>query len=47
MKGHGIARKYVSGVTVLFNIVDNCEQCGQQNIVQSCFHQLLKQPDRF
>jgi hypothetical protein len=23
----------------LFNVVDNCEQCGQQNIVQSCFHQ--------
>jgi hypothetical protein len=33
-----------SGVTILFNIVDNCEQCGQQNIVQSYFHQLLKQP---
>jgi hypothetical protein len=28
-----------SGVTILFNLVDNCEQCGQQNIVQSCFHQ--------
>ena len=28
-----------SGVTTLFNIVDNSEQCGQQNIVQSCFHQ--------
>jgi hypothetical protein len=28
-----------SGVTILFNIVDNCEQCGQQNIAQSCFHQ--------
>jgi hypothetical protein len=28
-----------SGVTILFNIVDNCEQCGLQNIVQSCFHQ--------
>jgi hypothetical protein len=28
-----------SGVTILFNIVDNCEQCGQQSIVQSCFHQ--------
>jgi hypothetical protein len=28
-----------SGVAILFNIVDNCEQCGQQNIVQSCFHQ--------
>ena len=35
-----------SGVTISFNIVDNCEQCGQQNIVQSCFHQLLQQPDR-
>ena len=21
------------------NIVDNLEQCGQQNIVQCCFHQ--------
>jgi hypothetical protein len=28
-----------SGVTILFNIVDKCEQRGQQNIVQSCFHQ--------
>jgi hypothetical protein len=28
-----------SGVTTLFNIVDSYEQCGQQNIVQSCFHQ--------
>ena len=28
-----------SGVTMLKNIVDNCEQCGQQNIVQSCSHQ--------
>ena len=28
-----------SGVTILKNIVDNCEQCGQQNIVQSCSHQ--------
>ena len=28
-----------SGVTILFNIVDSYEQCGQQNIVQSCFHQ--------
>ena len=28
-----------SGVTTLNNIVDNLEQCGQQNIVQSCFHQ--------
>ena len=36
-----------SGLTILFNIVDNCEQCGQQNIVQSCFHELLQQPDRF
>ena len=27
------------GGTILFNIVDNCEQCGQQSIVQSCFHQ--------
>ena len=25
-----------SGSTILFNIVDNCEQRGQQNIVQSC-----------
>ena len=28
-----------SGVTILLNIVDSYEQCGQQNIVQSCFHQ--------
>ena len=28
-----------SGVTILFNVVDSYEQCGQQNIVQSCFHQ--------
>jgi hypothetical protein len=28
-----------SGVTILFNIADNCEQCAQQSIVQSCFHQ--------
>ena len=28
-----------SGVTILFNIVDNYEQCGPHNIVQSCFHQ--------
>ena len=28
-----------SGVTMLNNIVDNIEQCGQQNIVHSCFHQ--------
>ena len=27
-----------SGVTMLNNIVDNTEQCGQQNTVQSCFH---------
>ena len=26
-----------SGVTILNNIVDNIEQCGQHNIVQSCF----------
>ena len=25
-----------SGSTILFSIVDKCEQCGQQNIVQSC-----------
>ena len=23
--------------TILFHIVDNCEQCGQINIVQSCY----------
>ena len=28
-----------SGVTILNNIVDNIEQCGQHNIVQSCFQQ--------
>ena len=28
-----------SGVTMLNNIVDNLEQCGQQNIVHGCFHQ--------
>ena len=28
-----------SGETMLKNIVDNCEQCGQQSIVQSCSHQ--------
>ena len=33
-------------MTILFNIVDNYEQSGQQNIVQSCFHELLQQPDR-
>ena len=25
-----------SGSTILFNIVDKCEQCGPHNIVQSC-----------
>ena len=30
-----------SGVTILNNIVDNIEQYGQHNIVQSCFQQLL------
>ena len=28
-----------SGSTMLNNIVDNTEQCGQHNIVQGCFHQ--------
>jgi hypothetical protein len=28
-----------SGVTMLNNIVVNYEQCGQHNIVASCFHQ--------
>ena len=28
-----------SGLTMLNNIVDNIEQCGQHNIVQSCFQQ--------
>jgi hypothetical protein len=28
-----------SGSTILFNIVDKCEQRGQQNIVQACFQQ--------
>ena len=28
-----------SGVTMLNNIVDNIEQRGQHNIVQSCFQQ--------
>ena len=28
-----------SGVIILNNIVDNIEQCGQQNIVQCCFQQ--------
>ena len=30
-----------SGVTLLNNIVDNIEQYGQHNIVQSCFQQLV------
>ena len=30
---------YNSGSTILNNIVDNPEQCGQQNIVHCCFHQ--------
>ena len=29
-------------VTMLNDIVDNFQQCGQQNIAQCCFHQLLK-----
>ena len=29
-----------SGVTMLNNIIDNLEQYGQHNIVQSCFEQL-------
>ena len=28
-----------SGVTMLNNIVDNIEQCGQHNTVKSCFQQ--------
>ena len=28
-----------SGVTMLNNIVDNIEQCGQHSIVQGCFYQ--------
>jgi hypothetical protein len=28
-----------SGSTILFNIVDKCEQRWQQNIVQACFQQ--------
>ena len=28
-----------SGETMLDNVVDNIEQCGQQNIVQSWFYQ--------
>ena len=30
-----------SGVTMLNNIVNNIEQYGQHNIVQSCFQQLV------
>ena len=30
-----------SGVTMLKNIVDNIEQCCPNNIVASCFQQLL------
>ena len=26
-----------SGVTILNNIIDNIEQCGQHNIVRCCF----------
>ena len=26
-----------SDSAILFNIVDNCEQCGQHNFVQSCY----------
>ena len=29
-----------SSVTTLFNTVNSLEQCGQQNIIQYCFHQL-------
>ena len=25
---------------MLFNVVNSLEQCGQQNVVQYCFHQL-------
>ena len=25
------------GSTILFNVVDNCEQCGLHNFVQSCY----------
>ena len=28
-----------SGLTMLINIVNNIEQCGEHNIVQGCFHQ--------
>ena len=30
-----------SGVSMLNNIVENIKQCGQHNIVQSCFQQPL------
>jgi hypothetical protein len=37
-----------SGVTILFNIVDNCEQCGQASINCSIlFSSILHQPERF
>jgi hypothetical protein len=37
-----------SGVTILLNIVDNCEQCGPHNIYCSIlFSSILQQPDRF
>jgi hypothetical protein len=36
---HTCQQQPESGVPTLFNIVYNCEQCGQQSIVQSCFHQ--------
>ena len=29
-----------SGVTILFNTANSLGQCGQQNVVQYCFHQL-------
>ena len=28
-----------SGLTILFNVDNNSEQCGQHNIVQSCSYQ--------
>jgi hypothetical protein len=34
-------------LTVLFSIVQDQEQYGQQNIVQACFHQRLLQAGRF
>jgi hypothetical protein len=33
-------QQYWFGVTILFNIVDNCEQCGQK------FTSMLQQSDR-